>query len=105
MIKSYKYFTIPFANVPQNPSYTAWYALWTKDRPSAGWSKERPVAVLDPSTIWVVGLTADEPPPGATVLGTATKDPPQPPLALSPKITSMAAYQDQFRMWLDSRSA
>ena len=67
-------------------------------------AKELPATTLDPSATWVVGLTAGDLPPDATLLGNATKDPPPPPLAVSSTTTSLSAYQTSFKRWLESRS-
>jgi hypothetical protein len=102
----YQYFMIPFANAPSGPTYTVWFASWSQAQPDASWSKARPAANLDTSSTWVIGLTAGDIPAGATLLGSSTKDPPPPPLALTAKTApSLAAYQKSFVQWLDSRSA
>ena len=103
MMPVYKYFMIPFASVPSSPPYSVWFASLSSS--NATWSKERPTTTADTSTTWAVGLTTNEPPDGATFLGTSTKDPPPPPLALASPAPSLAAYQTQFGLWLDSRSA
>ena len=70
-ISSSKYFVIPFKSVPPNPTYTVWYATWSKDRP-----KEPGPGMSHPL---VVGVTSeDRLPDGAVSLG-GTKDPIPPP--------------------------
>jgi hypothetical protein len=105
MIQAYRYFLIPFTSVPKTPPYTVWFATRSSDLQSTSWSKDRPATTQDPSSTWVVGLTSGDLPPDATLLGTATKDPPPPPLAVLPTTTSLAAYQIDFKRWLESRSA
>jgi hypothetical protein len=54
----YKYFMIPFASVPQNPTYKVWFSTWMPKRSEYIWSESRP----DPATTtttWVVGATDD----------------------------------------------
>lgn len=67
---SNKYFVIPFKSVPANPTYTVWYATWSRDRPEIKPGMSHPL---------VVGVTSeDRLPDGAASLG-ATKDPIPPP--------------------------
>jgi hypothetical protein len=74
MTQEHKYFRIPFANVPANPTYTVWFASWSTERPTVE------PGMPDPYTI---GVTKDaQLPPGATLIATSTKDPPPPPPAL-----------------------
>ncbi|HWO18788.1 MAG TPA: hypothetical protein VNO30_08425 [Kofleriaceae bacterium] len=94
MSTDYKYFAIPLENVPSAPSYTAWYATWSKERP-----------VLEPGMPppMVVGVTADSTlPDGAILLGTTSKDPVPPPPPPPPAVLDQPAYQRSFTEWLAS---
>jgi hypothetical protein len=101
MSQIYKYFMIPFENVPKEPTYTVWFGTWSQGGPGVTWSKERPESNTD--TTWVVGLTADEPPSEATIIGSSTKDPPPPPPESS--TTNLSDYQQSFAALLSSRGA
>ena len=92
MSTDYKYFAIPFENVPDEPSYTVWFATWSKERP-----------VLEPgmSAPMVVGVTAnDRLPEGAVLLGDSSKDPVPPPPPPPPAVLDQSAYQQSFTEWL-----
>ncbi len=89
MSSNYRYFEIPFENVPQDPTYTVWYATWSTQRP-----------VLEPgmNPPMVVGVTAESTlPAGATLLGDGSKDPPPPPPSLT---LSQSDYQKTVSDWL-----
>jgi hypothetical protein len=94
MTKSYQYFSIPFDLVPTNPpGYTVWYASWSTTRP-----------LVEPGMTppFTVGVTSDELPPGATLLGVRSKDPPAPP----PPLTDLSSFQETMAQWfLISRDA
>jgi len=90
MTPTYRYFMIPYTSVPMDPPYTVWFATWTKDPTTATWSTERPDAALTASTTWAVGVTAGDIPAEGTLLGTATKDPPPPPMAITSLNTGTA---------------
>jgi len=71
MSQDYKYFVIPFKNVPDDPTYTVWYASWSKERPSVVRGMPAPVAI---------GVTKDDKlPPEAILIANSTKEPPPPP--------------------------
>lgn len=81
----YKYFTIPFECVPEDPSYKVWFATW---------STERPAVVPGVPPPLVVGVTpAEELPPGATLLSSGSKDPPPPPPPPPLAAVSLTDYQ------------
>jgi hypothetical protein len=86
-----KYFVIPFANVPDNPTYTVWYASWSTERP-----------ILEPGMLppCTIGVTGDgKLPPGATLVATSTKEPPPPPPALA--ASTPPEYEAAFSTWLE----
>ena len=90
MDKVFKYFMIPFQNVPVHPSYTVWFASWTTERPTGE-------PDMSPCTI---GVTDEEKlPPGAMLLATSTKDPPPPPPAMT--TGTPAEYAAAFRQSLE----
>jgi hypothetical protein len=85
-----KYFMIPFANVPETPDYTVWFASWSTVRP-----------VLEPGMLppCVVGVTTDQLPAGAVLLESGGgKDPPPPPPP--PAAVSMEEYKASIKDWL-----
>jgi hypothetical protein len=90
MSESYKYFTIPFACVPSNPSYRVWFATWSAAQSEYTWSEQRPSTAT-----WVCCATDDSELPGdATVIVPQTvKCVPPPPLALVQNITNPGDFQ------------
>lgn len=95
MTQEYKYFVIPYAAVPQDPSCQFWYATWSSTQPPIMPGMGEPM---------VIGYTTSgELPEGATLIGSSTKDPvpppPPPPLAS----TALTDYQMSFDMWLTAR--
>lgn len=90
----FKYFTIPFQNVPSKPNYTVWYATWSNQPPAIEPGMSLPV---------VIGVTKDDTlPPSATLLvASGTKEPPPPPPPLPPRGIT-AEYQASFSTWLAS---
>ena len=85
MSSNHKYFMIPFESVPADPSYTAWFATWSRERPVVGPGMAPPM---------VVGVTSAETlPPGATLLAEGSKDPPPPPPPPSAAIVNEADFQ------------
>ncbi|HEY6175553.1 MAG TPA: hypothetical protein VIX73_13940 [Kofleriaceae bacterium] len=92
MTQSITYFTIPFNDVPQTPSYNVWFATWSTQRPTVDPQDKPP---------FVVGCTTGQVPQGGTSLGTSIKDPiPPPPPPLSSLNTS--DYQSTVQTWLAS---
>ena len=89
----YKYFEIPFENVPATPTYTVWYASWSKERP-----------MLEPGMLppVVIGMTTEDLPPKATLLAAArdVKNPPPPPPPLA--VAGMDEFRQAFGIWLNS---
>ena len=88
----YKYFIIPFENVPANPTYPVWYASWTKERPIVAPGVHPPL---------VVGATTEALPAGATLLGSGSKDPPPPPPPPPPLAIIPSEYQTTITTWLE----
>lgn len=88
--QNYRYFTIPFASVPQNPTYRVWYSTWLPERSQYIWSERRPHTTTNGVTTWVVGATdGADVPADATVIGqNDLKCPPPPSLALPSDATS-----------------
>jgi hypothetical protein len=88
----YEYFTIPFDSVPtdQPPPYTVWYATWSKTPP-----------ILEPGMAppIVIGATDSGLPAGATALGSCSKDPPPPPLAIA--TSYLSDYETAVSQWLE----
>ena len=92
MSSNLKYFEIPFDNVPEQPTYTVWFATWSRERP-----------LLEPgmNPPMVVGITAeDEIPAGAALIGISSKDPPPPPPPPPPSGFGASEYQAAVRDWL-----
>src|SRR5262245_59900383 len=93
MGSNYKYFLIPFENVPATPTYTVWFATWTRDRP-----------VIEPgmNPPMVVGVIADDKalPPGASRMGGGSKDPPPPPPPPPRPSFGETGYQRAIDDWL-----
>lgn len=88
----YKYFVIPFDKVPDNPTYTVWFATWSKDRPLVEPGMNPPM---------VVGAAAeDKLPTGAVLLGNASKDPQPPPPPPPPLTFTESDYQRTVSHWL-----
>jgi hypothetical protein len=81
----YRYFTIPFARVPEHPGYPVWFATWSETRSAYVWSKERPDATSGAMNTWTVGATdADELPSEAdVVVASIDKCIDPPPLAVA----------------------
>ena len=89
MSQDYKYFVIPFYNVPPDPTYTVWYACWSKDRPPVVEGMPVPVAI---------GVTKDDKlPPEAILIASSTKEPPPPPPLMAARTPS--EYMAAFNMW------
>jgi hypothetical protein len=91
MSQDNKYFSIPFANVPNNPTYTVWFASWSTERP-----------IIEPGMLppFAIGVTKDDQlPAGATLLASSTKEPPPPPPALADGTSS--EYQSAFNVWME----
>jgi hypothetical protein len=82
------YFSIPFALVPTQPPYTAWFATWSQVRPPA-----------DSFAPFSIGITDGPLPDGATLITRIGKDPPPPPPFLASPATSLAS----FSAWLMAR--
>jgi hypothetical protein len=98
MSKNYQYFSIPFDLVPatQPPGYTAWFATWSTKPPTLEPGMSPPL---------VIGVTENELPSGATVLGIGSKDPPPPPPPIAPG-DGTSGYPAALVQWLTlSRSA
>jgi hypothetical protein len=102
MAQEYKYFTIRYASVPQDPSFLVWYASWSETRPTVAPDMGEPL---------VVGCITSEQqlPAGATLIGTSTKHPtpppPPPPLIggdgeIGDALTN---YRTLFDNWLTAR--
>src|SRR5262245_13577478 len=91
-MNSYRYFSIPFENVPESPTYTVWFATWTTARPA-----------LEPGiTPLVVGATfEDKLPANAVELGVGSKDPLPPPPPPPPALKlDLEDYQKSIDAWL-----
>jgi hypothetical protein len=88
MSKSYQYFSIPFDLAPAvQPGCTVWYATWSTTPPDLAPGMPRP---------FTVGVTSNDLPPGANLLGTSIKDPPAPP----PPLTDPSRFQETMAQWL-----
>lgn len=89
-MSNYKYFLIPFENVPANPPYQVWYATWSKTPP-----------LLEPgmNPPMVVGATLEELPAGATLLDSGSKDPLPPPPPPPPGFHELD-YQKAVTDWM-----
>jgi hypothetical protein len=92
MSQDYKYFVIPFDQVPASPSYTVWYATWSTTPP-----------ILEPgmSAPLVVGAITGELPNAGTLLGDGRKDPPPPPPPTPSASIDLAEYQRSVEEWLE----
>ena len=91
MSENYKYFTLPFACVPSNPTYHVWFASWSQEHSQYTWSVQRPETAT-----WVCCATDGTSylPPDATVIVPQTiKCVPPPPLDLAQTITSPSDFQ------------
>lgn len=67
--QNYRYFTLPFAKVPDRPDYTVWFYTWSAKRSEYVWSRERPRHASDATPTWVVAASdATELPADATVI-------------------------------------
>lgn len=86
------YFSIPFAEVPEQPPYLAWFATWSSWRPVVDPGVPAPLAI---------GATDGTVPPGAKFIIPLLKDPPPPPPVLPAPDTSLASYA----AWLSDRGA
>lgn len=86
------YFSIPFADVPAQPTYTTWFATWSLVRP-----------VLQPGWLapLAIGATTDAVPEGGAFIVALDKDPLPPPPVLPAPDTSLANYA----AWLTDRAA
>ncbi len=113
MNKNFKYFMIPYDQIPNNVSYKLWFGTWSIANPTITWSQDRP-APPDGVSTWAVGLTTGAPAvsgvtsaaavaSGATPLGDGGKDLPPPPMRLS-NPSSPTAFQDAVAQWLLARS-
>jgi hypothetical protein len=91
----YKYFKIPFSEVPQPAPYIVWYTTPS----SSSWSNVRPVVTTGTQPL-VIGVTDGDLPANAELLGTFVKDPPVPPLAVGPSGMD-DAYKTSLATWLD----
>ena len=91
MGNNYKYFVIPFSEVPRVPTYTVWYATW---------STERPVAALGATPPLVVGVIEGDLPHGAVLLADAIKDPKPPPPPPPFTSDSLSDYQNSVNAWV-----
>lgn len=88
----FRYFKIPFDQVPKTPPFKVWYASWSTVRPEPEDGIPPPV---------VVGLSLDGTlPDNATELasGDGVKNPPPPPPPLAP--VTDAAYAEAVGKWL-----
>jgi hypothetical protein len=93
MAANQKYFTIPFEDVPANPSYTVWFATWSRERPLLEPGMNPPL---------VVGVTSDSTlPAGAFLLGGGSKDPQPPPPPPPPMSFNPSDYQRSVSEWLE----
>jgi hypothetical protein len=91
MSQDYKYFVIPFDNVQDPPTYTVWYASWSKERPKVVRGMPVPVAI---------GVTKDDKlPPEAILIANSTKEPPPPPPVMAASTAS--EYIAAFNMWAE----
>jgi hypothetical protein len=92
--QTYRYFTIPLASVPKNPTYRVWFSTWLANRSEYIWSEKRPDP-SDPTTTWVVGATdnGDVPADATVIIQDSIKCIPPPPLALPSNATSPADFQ------------
>lgn len=77
------YFSIPFADVPLQPPYVAWYATW---------SISRPVVEEGGLPSLVIGAISGAVPEGGTFIIALDKDPPPPPPPLSALDMDLASY-------------
>jgi hypothetical protein len=102
----YRYFVIPLASVPQNPTYRVWYSTWLPERSEYVWSERRPVDTSNETTTWVVGATdgADVPPDATVIIQNSVKCPPPPPLALPFDATSAEVQTALTQALVDIRS-
>jgi hypothetical protein len=97
MSQSYKYFIIPFADVPRSPTYAVWFATWSSEWPTIEVGMHPPL---------VVGATEGELPAGAVLLANATKDPQPPPPPPPLMALAFSEYQQSVNAWLSlSRDA
>lgn len=92
--QTYRYFTIPLASVPKNPTYRVWFSTWLPNRSKMIWSDKRP-DTLDAAGTWVVGATdgSDVPADATVIVQDAIKCIPPPPLTLPASTTSSADIQ------------
>jgi hypothetical protein len=92
--QQHTYFTIPFELVPQDPPYKVWFASWTAVKPRLNSQTEpRP---------FVIGVTSDTVPPGATLLGTGRRSPSSAPPPPPPPTVGLASYQTAIATWLQA---
>lgn len=91
-MSTYKYFLIPFENVPTTPSYTVWFATWSAVRPPREPNMNPPM---------VVGVTTMSTlPAGAVELGSGDKDPLPPPPPPPPSLAPLESYKKSVNLWL-----
>ena len=91
--RTYQYFTLPFASVPQRPSYQVWFSRWPPHGSRCVWSEHRPDA--SDAFAWAVGATEynDVPADATVIIPNAIKCIPPPPMALSSRTPSAADFQ------------
>lgn len=86
------YFSIPFAAVPPQPSYTTWFATWSPSLPAIASEWLAPMAIVaDPGPV----------PDGGQFIVNLDKVPPPPPPVLAAPDTTLTDYAQ----WLIDRSA
>lgn len=93
MTEEKKYFLISYAAVPQRPSYSVW---------DSSWSTIRPTIESSTDSTMVLGVTNEELPEGAILVGISSKDPPIPPPP-PPALTGaevLSGYQRSIADWL-----
>lgn len=100
-----KCFMIPSVSIPQNTSYTVWYAAWSPDRPGIAWTSTPPDLEPGMLSTWIGVALEDAIPQDATVVGTYTKEIPPPPSAFSQSFASVSDFQQAFALWLSARAA
>ena len=86
----YRYFMIPAANVPPQPSYTVWFASWSEKRSEYLWSRKRADTSSGTVTTWAIGASDDTdlPKEATAVLAMSDKCVDPPPLRAPLNATS-----------------